>query len=178
MEFIQWRPQKGFYMTMLTRERLHELLRYDPVSGDFYWRVQTNSRALVGMKAGANSFSGRPNNNYRVINVDKKTYRAHNLVWFYFHGVFPTNVIDHINGNRLDNRIENLRDVTRQQNSWNLQKARRNNKSGYLGVDWKPERSKWRAQIRIDGNKKLIGYFTTAEEASAAYQTYKKERDS
>jgi hypothetical protein len=161
-------------MTTLTREQLHELLRYDPVTGDFYWRVQTNPRALVGMKAGANSIS----QGYRHINMNKKQYKAHNLVWFYFHGVFPTNVIDHINGNRLDNRIENLRDVTRQQNSWNLQKAKRNSKSGYLGVDWKPERNKWRAQIRVGGKKKLIGYFATAEEASVAYQTYKKERDS
>lgn len=164
-------------MTELTQARLHELLRYDPKTGDFFWKVQTNSRALVGMKAGANSLSGKPDNNYRVINIDKRVYRAHNLVWLYFYGVFPTNVIDHINGKRLDNRIENLRDVTRQQNSWNLQKAKRNSKSGYLGVDWKSERNKWRSQIRIDGKKTLVGYFNTAEEASAAYQQAKQERD-
>ncbi len=160
-------------MTKLTKERLHKLLRYDPISGDFYWRVQTNPRALVGMKAGANSISL----GYRSINVDKKTYKAHNLVWFYFHGVFPKNVIDHINGNRMDNRIENLRDVTQQQNVWNLQRAMRNSKSGILGVDWVPPKKKWRAQIRMDGKKKCIGYFSSAEEAGAAYQNAKKERN-
>ena len=160
-------------MATLTQPRLHELLRYDPVTGDFFWRVQTNPRALVGMHAGANSISF----GYRQINVDKRTYKAHNLVWLYFHGAFPTNVIDHINGNRLDNRIENLRDVTRQQNSWNLQKAKRNSKSGYLGVCWRPTRNAWKAEIRIDGKKVWLGHFATAEEASAAYQAAKKERD-
>lgn len=160
-------------MAKITQARLHELLRYDPKTGDFFWKVQTNSRAMVGMQAGLNSITC----GYRQINIDKHTYKAHNLVWLYFNGVWPTNVIDHINGKRLDNRIENLRDVTRQQNSWNLQKAKRNSKSGYLGVDWKAERNKWRAQIRIDGKKKLIGYFNTAEEASAAYQHAKQERD-
>jgi hypothetical protein len=124
------------------------------------------------MKAGANSISW----GYRSINVDKKTYKAHNLVWFYFHGVFPTNVIDHINGNRLDNRIENLRDVTQQQNLWNMQRAMSNSKSGILGVDWVLYRKKWRAQIRVNGKKKCIGYFASAEEAGVAYQNAKKER--
>lgn len=161
-------------MPELTQQRLRELLRYDPTTGDFYWKVQTNPRALVGMKAGENSISW----GYRSINVDKKQYRAHNLVWFYFHGEWPTKVIDHINGNRLDNRIENLRDVTRQQNSWNLQKAKSNSKSGYLGVCWRPTKKKWKAEIRINGKKVWLGHFATAEEASVAYQRAKKERDS
>jgi hypothetical protein len=160
-------------MSELTQKRLQELLRYDPSTGDFYWKVQTNPRALVGAKAGANSISL----GYRSINLDKKTYKAHNLVWFYFHGTFPSNVIDHTNGIRLDNRIENLRDVSQQQNTWNLQGAKRNNKCGYLGVDWKPERKKWRAQIRMNQKKQLLGYFDTAEEASAAYQLAKQKRD-
>lgn len=164
-------------MPELTQQRLHELLRYNPATGDFYWKVQTNSRALVGMVAGKNSISGPPNNGYKVINVDKKTYRAHNLVWFYFHGTWPTKVLDHINGNPLDNRIENLRDVTRQQNSWNLQKAKRNSKSGYLGVCWRPTKKKWKAEIRINGKKVWLGHFDTAQEASDAYQRAKKERD-
>lgn len=160
-------------MAELTQKRLQELLRYDSNTGDFYWKVQTNSRAPIGAKAGANTVSL----GYRSINVDKKKYKAHNLVWFYFHGTFPSNVIDHINGNSLDNRIENLRDVTQQQNTWNIRNPKRNNKSGYLGVDWKPERKKWRAQIRLNRAKKLLGYFDTAEEASAAYQLAKQKRD-
>lgn len=164
-------------MAELTLQRLREVLRYDPATGDFFWKVQTNSRALVGMQAGANSLSGPVNNKYRVINIDKKQYRAHNLVWFYFHGTWPTKVLDHINGNSLDNRIENLRDVTRQQNSWNLQGPKRNNRSGLLGVDWKASKKRWRAQIRIKGKRLWLGEYKTAEEASAAYQKAKQLRD-
>lgn len=177
MEALQWRPNIGEHMSDLTVKRLQELLRYDPATGDFYWKVQTNPRAMVGMQAGKNSLSGPDGNNYRVINVDKKSYRAHNLVWFYFNGVWPTNVIDHINGNRLDNRIENLRDVTRQQNSWNLQGPKRNNRSGVLGVDWRASKKRWRAQIRIAGKRVWLGEFKTVEEASAAYQKAKQVRD-
>ena len=111
-----------------------------------------------------------------MIGIDGVLYKAHSLVWFYFNGTWPTKVIDHINGDTLDNRIENLRDVSHQQNSWNLQKAKCNSKSGYLGVDWKPDRKKWRAQIRINGAKKLLGYFDAVEDASAAYQDAKNLR--
>lgn len=152
-------------MNELTQQRLKELLQYDPDTGNFFWKVRSNSRANAGDLASKQSFCF----GYRQISIDGKTYRAHRLVWFYFHNKWPTHNIDHINGIREDNRIENLRDVTQKVNMQNLQKAKRNSKSGLLGVDWMPKNKKWRAQIRIDGKKVYLGYFVTAQLAHEAY---------
>lgn len=145
--------------------RLRELLKYDPETGLFTWKIQTNSRAPVGSIAGENSIT----HGYRTLGINGKLYRQHRLAWFYVHGTWPVKNIDHINGNRLDNRIANLRDVSQAVNAQNLQGAKTNNASGFLGVDWRPKRNKWRAQIRIGGVKKEIGNFDTAEQAHQAY---------
>ena len=163
-------------MTRATPKRIREVLRYDPSTGDLYWKMRLNPRGAVGSMAGKNSISGPAGNGYRIISVDRVRYRAHHLVWVYFHGVWPTGVVDHINGNPLDNRIENLRDVTQQQNTWNMHRAMRNNKSGVLGVDWVPKRKKWRAQIRRNNKKECLGFFDSVEAAGQAYQRAKKER--
>lgn len=160
-------------MTKVTQARLQELFTYDAKTGNFFWKISINPRALVGDLAGKSSI----NNGYRQIGIDKHLYSAHRLVWLWFHGSFPKNQIDHINGIRSDNRIENLRDVSQKINTWNLQKAKKNNKSGYLGVDWKSSHKKWRAQIRINGVKKQIGLFDSAEEAHDAYLKEKKARE-
>jgi hypothetical protein len=156
----------------LTQQYLHDILRYDAETGNFFWKIKTNSRAPVGELAGKNSLTY----GYRQIGINKKLYRAHRLVWFYFHGTWPSEQIDHINGCRSDNRIENLRVVTHQQNAWNLQKAKNNSKSGYLGVCWKKSHNKWKAEIRLNGRKTFLGYFDTALEASEAYQNAKNNR--
>jgi predicted transcriptional regulator len=163
-------------MYKLTHQRLVELLRYDAATGDFYWRISPNARAPVGAMAGKQSLSGPGQNKYRVVQIGGERIKAHRLVWFLFHGEWPRKVLDHVNGNTLDNRIENLRDVTSQQNSWNIHRAMRNSRSGVLGVDWVASRKKWRAQIRVGGRKMCIGYFSSAEEAGAAYQQAKNER--
>ena len=78
MEAVQWRPMKGGLMPELTQQRLRELLRYDPATGDFYWKVQTNARALVGMQAGKNSITL----GYRSINVDNNPSPHWNIINF------------------------------------------------------------------------------------------------
>lgn len=164
-------------MNDVTPQALRELLAYDPKTGDFHWKVSINPRAPIGRRAGGNSLSGPGVKKYRVIGIGGKLHRAHRLVWLYFHGAWPESAIDHINGNTLDNRIENLRDVSTQRNTWNLHAAHSNSKSGYLGVDWVPSKKKWRAQIRTAGKKTLLGHFDTAEAASDAYKAAKKVRD-
>ena len=160
-------------MKKITAARLRELMNYDAKSGDLFWAVSINSRAPVGSMAGKQSVV----QGYRHINIDKVTYKAHHLVWLWFNDKLPSHQIDHINGNRLDNRIENLRDVPQQINTWNLQGAKKNSKSGILGVDWKASHKKWRAQIRVNGRKVQIGLYDTAEAASAAYLAAKQERE-
>ena len=158
---------------MITSVRLNELMTYDATSGDLFWKVSINHRAPIGALAGKKSIS----QGYRHISVDRISYKAHHLVWLWFNGSLPTHQIDHINGNRLDNRIENLRDVPQRVNTWNLQGAKKHSKSGLLGVDWKASHKKWRAQIRIDGRKVQLGLYPTAESAYAAYISAKQNRE-
>ncbi len=120
-------------MSALTRERLKELLDYDPATGIFVWKVDRgNNRVKVGSAAGGGGDDGR---GYNRIMIDGKSYRSHRLAWLDVYGSFPPDMIDHINGIRDDNRIENLRAVSNQENSRNVNKST-NNTSGYLGVCW------------------------------------------
>jgi len=156
---------------MITHERLKEVLSYNKSTGLFRWKKQLNARGVKGAVAGANSFSS----GYRIVSIDCKQYRAARLAWFYVHGEWPKHVIDHINGVRHDDRICNLRDVTQLTNTQNFREPMSNNQSGYLGVDWKKDKQKWRAQIRTNGKKVCIGYFATAELAHQAYVEAKRQ---
>jgi hypothetical protein len=113
---------------MVDAKRLRELLFYDPKTGIFTWKVDRNNRIKKGSVAGTQSGDG-----YVNIFVDRKNYRAHRLAWLYMYNEQPPAIIDHINGVRDDNRIENLREAT---NSLNMHWAKKPNKdSGYYGVN-------------------------------------------
>jgi len=144
--------------------RLRELLHYDPDTGVFTWIKTAAHRVPAGTVAGALSNKG-----YLRIQIDRKIYPAHRLAWLYVHGTWPRGFVDHINRNRVDNRISNLRDVNASQNVRNCG-LRATNTSGYKGVSYWTERKKWAAQIRLNGKNKLLGMFATPEEASAAYK--------
>ena len=103
---------------------------------------------------------------YAKIRVNGKPHYAHRLVYLYHHGTMPE-VIDHIDGNPANNRIENLRPADMRQNQGNRRKSQR----GLLpkGVDWKPSIGKWQARITVDGRQVYLGVFDTAEIAHAAY---------
>lgn len=141
----------------LTQERLKELLHYDPETGVFTWFVRR-------LRGNVPNSSG-----YLTIKVDAKTYQAHRVAWLYAYGKFPANQIDHINHNRTDNRLVNLRCVTHRENTLN-QKRPRSNTSGILGVHFAKDRGKWRAQIKIARHNIMLGTFKTKEEAIAARQ--------
>jgi len=111
---------------------------------------------------------------YIRIRVKGKRYRAHRLAWFYVHGIWPTNQIDHINGNKEDNRIANLRDVPQTHNQWNSFR-RRDNTSGYKGVRWHKASKKWSTSIRINGKNEWLGTYSTPEKAHEAYCKAAKE---
>lgn len=152
-------------MAKLTQERLKELLHYDPDTGIFTWEVDRNNQIEAGNKAGTIN-----NRGYQTIGIDGKVYKASRLAWLYIYGYFPENDIDHINRIRDDNRIENLRHVSRQCNMRNS-KIYNNNTSGVTGVIWEMttlNSGKWRAYIQPD--KKLIhlGYFDDLIDAATA----------
>jgi hypothetical protein len=148
---------------ILTHERLKTKLDYFPETGKFVSKVN-------GKVAGYKRPVG-----YTVISVDGKTHYAHRLAWFYVHGAMPEMWIDHINGDKSDNRISNLRHATPATNNQNRKACQRNSKTGVLGVDVCRRTGKFRAQITIGGKKHNIGNFDTIDEAHAAYLKVKRE---
>lgn len=108
------------------------------------------------------------------MNVCGKAYRAARLAWFYVHGAWPKHHIDHINGNRLDNRIANLRDIPRQANNQNIHRSFKTNKTGFLGVDLDKRSNRYRASIRHNGSNRTLGRFDTPEEAHEVYLNAKR----
>lgn len=153
---------------------LRQTLAYDPDTGVFTWAVTRrgrNGRSDAGQVAGGLQSAG----GYRRISIGGQSYQAHTLAWLWVHGKFPQGDIDHINGQKDDNRIANLRDVSRSVNLQNMRKPRNTNTSGYLGVSLFKRTGKYTAEITINYQKKNLGYFSTAEEASAAYLKAKRE---
>jgi hypothetical protein len=143
-------------------EVLHDKLSYDPKSGHLTWNY-TTQWTKKGTIAGTNCLG------YIKISVNKVIIPAHRIAWAMHYGTWPFGEIDHINGNRVDNRIENLREVTHQQNCMNRAKAQ-NNKSGYKGVSWHKVAKKWQAHLSIGGKSVYLGLFETAEKAHDAYE--------
>jgi len=154
---------------MITQDELKVLLDYEEDKGIFRWKVSNNNRVKVGDIAGSLESKG-----YIVIGIKGRKYRAHRLAWLYVNGKILLEQIDHINHDKADNRISNLREVNVQDNIRNGAMGK-NNTSGYKGVSWKKDISKWRVQIHIDGNKKLIGYFNCLMKAARAYDEVAKE---
>lgn len=160
---------------MLSKSRLSELLNYDPDTGVLTWtttRRGQNGFSNAGQVAGGLRNAG----GYIRISIDGNSYQAHTLAWLLVYGVLPAGDIDHINGQKADNRIANLRDVSRSVNLQNMRKPRSTNTTGYLGVSFFKRTGKFTAEITTNYKKKNLGYFSTAEEASAAYLKAKREQ--
>ena len=152
----------------LTAEYLRSVLHYEPEIGIFTWKVSTSRRVKVGGVAGCQSGHG-----YLRIAVQSRLYKAHRLAWLYVYGAWPKDQLDHINRNRSDNRISNLRGVTNKQNLQNASKYSHNT-SGHTGVCWHKQCSKWVAQIAHNRKHLSLGLFTNIEEAVAARKAAEK----
>lgn len=156
------------FNSTLSAERCRDLLNYDPETGTMTLRVKTSIRTPAGTLVGSDSGRG-----YLRSRLDGVTYRVHRLVWLWVYGEWPCGELDHINGDKTDNRIANLRDVSRGTNNQNLKGAQRNNRSsGLLGAYRKGVR--WQAQIMVNGVGTTLGTFDTPEEAHAAYLEAKR----
>jgi hypothetical protein len=155
-------------MAGITRKltnKLHDILEYNPATGEFFWKMlPLGGRAKVGDLAGSVYSNG-----YRYIQIDGLDYRAARLAWFMVHGEDCNVFIDHVNGLRDDNRIDNLRPATNSQNQAN-RGAPKNNTSGIKGVCFDGARNKWRASITVNGKAKNLGRFNSAQDAQAAYE--------
>lgn len=154
---------------MLTGKRLRELLHYDVDTGVFTWIAPTSNRIKVGSTASCKDAYG-----YTVIRINSILYKAHRLAWLYCFDELPILALDHINGIKDDNRLDNLREASSQDNCRN-RCIQSNNTTGYIGVTYYPTSNKYRASITINKKSIHIGYYDTAEQASIAYQLKAKE---
>jgi hypothetical protein len=161
--FYDLKPAKR--NSLISHERLTQLLHYDPETGDFTWKVVKNS-AKPGMRTGFHSSFG-----YLRMKLDGRTYLAHRLALFYVNGEWP-NVVDHINGMPADNRLANLRDGDQAQNMQN-RRPNKTNVSGLVGVS--KQGKGWTSSIRIKGKSTYLGYFKTPEAAHAVYLEAKRQ---
>ena len=146
---------------ILTQYRLKSLLNYNPTTGIF-------TRVGNGNVAGSINSEG-----YRNVYVEHKLYKAHRLSWLYVYGKWPKDQLDHINNNRADNRICNLRECNNRLNQQNLEKSKTNNKCGLLGVFFCKRTQKYCASIRNYGKLKHLGYF---EDKFVAHEAYLKAK--
>lgn len=139
---------------MITQEYIKQLFTY--ADGNLYWKISRSNSIKVGQKVGTT-----PKHNYAQTYLDGKNYRVHRLIFLYHYGYFPAE-IDHIDGDVTNNRIENLRSVTRQQNQYNT-KLQKNNLSTAKNVSWFKQTNKWKVQMRINKVKTHLGYFDSLE---------------
>lgn len=152
----------------VTLAQVQGLLHYDPDTGTFTYKVAPPRKPwLAGSVVGTTHGAG-----YKVVKIEQRMYLLHRLAWFYVHGVWPSQNIDHRNGIRCDNRIDNLRDVDQSTNLQNQRGPMSNNKVGFLGV--RRRRGRFGAQIVVDGKPVDLGTFDTPERAHDVYVAAKR----
>ncbi len=154
----------------MDRETLIEYFRYDPDTGDFF-HTKKRGNMRAGSKAGTINKVG-----YCYITHDNKPVSAHRMAYLYVHGEIPDGCqIDHIDGNKSNNAISNLRAVPHSINMHNIRRPQSNNKTGALGVSTIPQSKKFKAAITVNGKHKHIGMYETVEEAHQAYLEVKRK---
>lgn len=148
----------------LTVETVLKHLDYSPATGEFRWRSAPKQRPdLAGKVAGCVTTNG-----YVAIRVAGQTAQAHRLAWLVVYGTWPADDIDHVDGNRANNSIANLRPASRAENMQNVRKLD-SNRSGFTGVSWSARNKKWRAQIKHENKVRHIGLFRDPQQAHQAY---------
>jgi len=161
---------------------LRKLLRYDPDTGRLFWlhrdldafnatpaRSAEHTQKLWNFRyAGAEAFTALNTAGYRQGNIFSKQFVAHRIIWAIAYGALGDEEIDHVDGDRTNNRLTNLRVASRSENQHN-RKIARHNTSGFKGVSWMARDKLWRARIGVGGKRHRLGDFGTIEEAAAAY---------
>lgn len=147
----------GTEKCLLTQEELKELITYDPETGFIKWRKSGHGKSIKPANISDGSFNM---DGYLRLTIKGKNYFNHRLAWLYMTGTFPENQIDHKNGNPIDNRWINLREVTNQQNQFNQ------NRKGYY---FHKPTGKYLSRIMVNGKDVHLGLFDTAKQAHSAY---------
>lgn len=161
----------------VTPEILQQLLEYCPKTGKLYWRyrlpamfpegsrsAEDSARLFNARFCGREAFTASQSKGYRCGGVFGQIFLAHRVIWAIYHGVWPANSIDHINGDCSDNRIENLRDVSVAENQRNM-KIHKSNSSGVSGVHWSKNNKGWVARIYHENRLRCLGTFKDKQDA-------------
>lgn len=156
---------------MITQERLKQLFDYE--DGKLIRKI-SRGRGASSCRWASGTPIGSKSGKYIIANVDYCSYKLHRLIWLWHFGAMPEKHIDHIDGNPMNNKIENLREVTEAQNAQNQRTARANNRLGVQGVY--RVHNRYRSVLTTDGKSKHIGYFDTPELAHKAYLEAKRQQ--
>lgn len=142
---------------MITQNEIKYLFDYR--DGDLYWKEKTSpkSRSVIGDK-----ITSKFTNGYHRVCIKGKTYKLHRIIFLYHFGYLPE-IVDHIDCNKSNNRIENLRPANKSQSQHN-KRLQKNNKSGVKGVNWCNNKLKWRARCQNNG-KRISKYFSNLDDA-------------
>lgn len=148
-------------MESLTQETVRKLFDYRS-DGNLIWKIKAANCVHIGDVAG-----GKKSDGYYVVPVCGKYRTVHRVIFLWHNGYIP-DYIDHLDNDKSNNRIENLRPATKSQNGCN-RKLLRNNTSGFKGVRWHKLKSKWQSSIMFNSKAIHLGYFSTPEDAYIAY---------
>jgi len=154
---------------MITQAEVKQLFSYK--DGELIRKTYSSSNAKPGEAAGTVHSKG-----YRITVINKKPYQNHRLVWLWWKGYLPENPLDHIDRNRLNNRIENLREVSRQCNARNAN-IRIDSPTGINGITRQSGYKHWKVQIRVDGHTYYLGSFRSFSEAVATRLAHEQALD-
>lgn len=159
--------------TLPSQAELHALLIYEPDSGKLTWRARPqpmfpNFQKFLAWNtrcAGEETFTIKHSSGYMHGSILGRKYLAHRVIWKMVHGVDPRD-IDHLDGNKHNNRLDNLRECSRSENNRNRRRGS-NNTSGCTGVHWDKQMQRWYARIEVAGEITFLGYCKSKEEAIA-----------
>lgn len=176
----------GHNVSEIDVEHLKEIATYNPITGDVVWK-ERGPKTFRRAGPYASAISERWNKNragrpittvspmgYVITCIEKRTVMAHRMAWAIYFGEWPQGQIDHINGNKSDNRLSNLRDVTAGENSQNKSRPK-SNTSGCIGVHFHKPSQAWHARIMKNGKRFHLGAFNNIKEAKDAYENAKRK---
>ncbi len=157
---------------MITQDIVRDLFTYSPDTGILVRAKKVKGGVNAGDEVGLSVNSA----GYKQVTINGKSYLLHRIIWLYVNGSLPVEIMDHINRDKTDNRICNLRLVSKRENNIN-QGLRKDNTTGYKGVSYSKSKRKYVSHMRDIGKRVYLGAFTTAQEASIAYSKACERRE-
>jgi hypothetical protein len=158
--------------SLISHQRAIELLEYNQESGKLFWKADRKGHLLKGKEAGSVNANG-----YIVIKVEQRHYPAHRLAWFIVHGIWPEQDVDHIDGKKTNNKLTNLRAVTRSVNLLNAVKEQGRSNTGIRNISFYKKKQKYYVRIQHEGKMLYSKTFSSLDAASKAAEKARSEHN-